>query len=219
MKSWAGREALIVGCGPTVEEEAAFARKHMPDALVIGANYGAAVIKPDIIFSNHARLLRDIAKRIEEFCGWTGELHTTPLRRDRNFTEGMTCWPDAYRTYVGSGMCAAVATRLMGCSRAVLAGCPFSLRYWSGRKAAALKEHENHVEWMPHRHHPGYVQAIKDVCGELKGFATSTSGTTRMLLGQPEFMTGMEAWLPQNERNTNEYGETSDTASALGESA
>lgn len=196
MKDLAGREALIVGSGPDVEEEAALARRYMPQAAVIGVNYGAAVIEPDILFSNHGRDLREIARRIREVTGWEPELHTTPLPQDRKFCEGMNCWPDAYRKMVGSGFCAALMARLMGFRAAVLVGCPETggpRQYWSRRKAICIEEHKG--ERWPLGMEPVKSKAYREVAQELKGFATSTSGRSRDLLGQPGFMTGNEPWL------------------------
>lgn len=185
------KTALIVGSGSTVRQEYALASRHEPHAGVIGVNWGGLVAEPDILFGNHARMLVErIAPDIERHWGRRRfELHTTPLEFETDYARevGLIMWPKAYRKHVGSGVCAALAARLMGFERVVLVGCPHRGPYDAGRGAYADNRGADY-DWGAGPRTAGrrnMDEGLKAVVPELKGFATSTSGMTAELLGRP----------------------------------
>lgn len=188
------RTALIIGSGATVRDEYALARVHEPHASVIGVNWGGIVAEPDILFGNHARILVErVAPDVEACWGRKRfEVHTTPLRSETDFARdaGLTMWPEAYRKWCGSGVCAALAAKLMGFDRAVLIGCPHSGPYDPGRAKSRAPKNDN-PDWGSGFGEAGRAKmdaGLRAVMPELLGFATSTSGMTADLLGTPEWM-------------------------------
>lgn len=188
------KTALIVGSGATVREEYALARVHEPHASVIGVNWGGIVAEPDILFGNHARILVErVAPDVERRWGRRRfELHTTPLRNETDYARsaGLVMWPEAYRRCLGSGVCAALASRLMGFDRAILIGCPHRGGYDAARAAYADNGGPDR-DWGAGPKEAGREKmdaALIKAALELKGFATSTSGMTAELLGSPDWV-------------------------------
>lgn len=187
--------ALIVGSGEDVESELSEVLKHVSEYTIIGVNFGATVIRPDILFGNHLRpLCEEIAPKVSDHWGYMNyEIHTTPLPGDRKILDRypwVKAWPDAYRPMCGSGLCAALAAKLMGFSSAIMVGCPHGGKYNEGRhrfrpEEVARKEWgANKGEAGADRMMHGLVNLMKP---ELIGFATSMSGATREHLGAPAF--------------------------------